>query len=95
MESVVRFTRRQQVLFNLVFVLLILVGLFAFSDLAVERYPHISFGTVFITTIYPGASPRDVEALVTLELEQALAGLEEVEYIRATSVRERSTIMVK
>ena len=95
MESVVRFTLRQQVLFNLIFVLLMLVGLFAVSDLPVERYPHINFGRVIITTIYPGASPRDVEALVTVELEQAIEGLEEVEYIRATSVRERSTITVK
>ncbi len=95
MESVVRFTLRQQVLFNLIFVLLMLVGLFAVSDLPVERYPHINFGRVIVTTIYPGASPRDVEALVTIELEQALEGLEEIEYVRATSVRERSTITVK
>ena len=75
MESVVRFTLRQQVLFNLIFVLLMLVGLFAISDLPVERYPHINFGRVIITTIYPGASPRDVETLVTIELEQAIEGL--------------------
>jgi HAE1 family hydrophobic/amphiphilic exporter-1 len=95
MESVVRFTLRQQVLFNLIFVLLMLVGLFAISDLPVERYPKINFGRVIVTTIYPGASPHDVEALVTVELEQAIEGLEEVEYVRATSARERSTITVK
>jgi len=95
MESVVRFTLRQQVLFNLIFVLLMLVGIFATMDLPVERYPHINFGRVIITTFYPGASPRDVEALITVELEQAIEGLEDVEYVRATSRREQSQITVK
>jgi multidrug efflux pump subunit AcrB len=95
MESVVRFTLRQQVLFNLIFVLLMLVGIFATMDLPVERYPHINFGRVIITTLYPGASPRDVEALITVELEQAIEGLEDVEYVRATSQREQSQITVK
>jgi len=95
MESVVRFTLRQKVLFNLIFVLLMLVGIFAVWDLPVERFPRVNFGRVVITTLYPGASPRDVEALITLKIEQSIEGLEDVEYIRATSAHERSTITVK
>ncbi|MGB5835021.1 MAG: efflux RND transporter permease subunit, partial [Thiohalocapsa sp.] len=95
MHALVRFTLRQQVLFNLVFVVLILIGAFTLGSLSVERYPEVNFGKVFITTVYPGASPRDVETLVTLKLEEALEGLDEVELIRASSVRERSTITVK
>jgi HAE1 family hydrophobic/amphiphilic exporter-1 len=95
MQPLVRFTLRQQVLFNLLFVVLMVVGAFVVGDLAVERYPNISFGKAQIQTFYPGASPRDVEALVTREIEEAIEGLEEVELIRASSVRERSTITVK
>ena len=95
MESVVRFTLRQRVLFNLLFVLLIVAGVFAVGALPMERYPEVNFGKVLIKTFYPGASPRDVEALVTREIEESLDGLENVEFIRADSVRERSTITVK
>jgi HAE1 family hydrophobic/amphiphilic exporter-1 len=95
MHSVVRFTLRQQVLFNLIFVVMIVVGSFVVGGLAVERYPEVNFGKAIITTFYPGASPRDVEALVTSKLEDAIDGLEEVEFVRASSVRERSTITVK
>jgi HAE1 family hydrophobic/amphiphilic exporter-1 len=94
-RSVVRFTLGQRVLFNLIFVLLMVAGAFAVSGLSVERYPQVNFGKVHINTIYPGASPRDVEALVTTKIEEALEGLEHVELIRASSVRERSTIVVK
>ena len=95
MRELVRFTLRQQVLFNLVFVFLIVAGAFSIAALPTERYPEVNFGKVNITTLYPGASPRDVEALVTREIELALDGLEEVEFIRATSVQDRSNIVVK
>ncbi len=95
MEPLIRFTLRQQVLFNLLFVLLIVAGAFSVGSLPVERYPEVNFGKVLINTFYPGASPRDVEALVTREIEESLEGLERVEFIRSNSVRERSTLIVK
>ncbi len=95
MESVVRFTLRQRVLFNLIFVLMIVAGAFAIGSLPMERYPEVNFGKVIINTFYPGASPRDVEALVTREIEEALDGVEHLEFVRSSSVRERSTLIVK
>lgn len=95
MKALVHFTLRQQVLFNLLFALTILVGLFALGEITIERYPEVDLGKVQIATFYPGASPRDVEALVTREIEDSLEGLEDVEYIQSTSVRERSTMTVK
>jgi multidrug efflux pump subunit AcrB len=65
MRPVVRFTLHQRVLFNLLFVFMIVAGVFALDALPTERYPEVNFGKVIITTVYPGASPRDVEALVT------------------------------
>ena len=95
MRPVVKFTLRQNVLFNLVFVLMIVAGAFSIMELPVERYPQVNFGKVMITSFYPGASPRDVEALVTREIEDSLEGLEDVEFIRANSSREFSVIVVK
>lgn len=95
MRSLVRFTLAQTVLFNLVFVLLIVAGAFSVMELPVERFPQVNFGKAIITTFYPGASPRDVEALVTREIEEALEGLEDVEFVRGTSFREYSQVLVK
>jgi HAE1 family hydrophobic/amphiphilic exporter-1 len=95
MDRVVRFTLRQQVLFNLLFVLLMAAGAFSVMSVPVERYPDVMMGEVFIDTVYPGASPADVEALVSTEIEEALDGLEQVELISATSRRELSSIRVK
>lgn len=95
MQPIVRFTLRQRVLFNLLFAVLIIAGSFALLEVPVERYPEVNFGKVLINVSYPGASPRDVESLVTMRIEEALDGLQEVELIRSSSVRENATILVK
>jgi multidrug efflux pump subunit AcrB len=54
MESLVRFTLAQRVLFNLVFIILMVAGLFAVSSVPAERYPEVNFGKVVINAFYPG-----------------------------------------
>ncbi|MCK5486286.1 MAG: efflux RND transporter permease subunit, partial [Desulfobacterales bacterium] len=95
MKPFFRYVLRQAVLVNLLFVLAMAVGLFSLFDLPVERYPDVQMGKVQINTVLPGASPEEVESLITDEIEEALDDLESVEFIRSTSYRERSMIMVK
>jgi HAE1 family hydrophobic/amphiphilic exporter-1 len=95
MKNLVRFTLTQKVLFNLLFVILMATGAFTLLKAPVERYPNIDFGKAYISTYLPGASPRDVEALVTQKIEEAIEDLENLEYVRSTSYRERSSILVK
>jgi len=95
MKPFFRYVLRQAVLVNLLFVLAMAVGLFSLFDLPVERYPDVHMGKVQINTVLPGASPEEVESLITDEIEEALDDLESVEFIRSTSYRERSMIMVK
>jgi HAE1 family hydrophobic/amphiphilic exporter-1 len=95
MQRIISFTLRQRVLFNLLFVLLMAIGVFVMFQSPVERYPNIDFGKAYINTYYPGASPQDVETLITREIEDALENLDNLDFIRSTSYRERSSILVK
>ncbi len=95
MQRFVSFTLQQKVVFNLLFVLLMVIGAFTILRMPVERYPNIQFGKMYINTFLPGASPEDIETLVTTEIEEALEDLEEVEYISSSSYRERSNIVIK
>ncbi len=95
MQRFVSFTLQQKVVFNLIFVLLMVIGAFTLLRMPVERYPNIQFGNMYINTFLPGASPEDIETLITTEIEEALEDLEEVEYIRSSSYRERSNIVIK
>jgi HAE1 family hydrophobic/amphiphilic exporter-1 len=95
MKPFFRFILRQTVLVNLLFFLAMATGFFSLFDLPVERYPDVQMGKVQITTVLPGASPEEIESLITREIEDVLNDLESVEFIRSTSYRERSMIMVK
>ena len=95
MQQIVRFSLKQKVFYNLVFILLTITGFFSLFQLPAERYPDISFGKVTITTNFPGASPIEVETLVTKKLEEQISTVENIDWINAISYPERSQIRVK
>jgi multidrug efflux pump subunit AcrB len=95
MRQLVAFTLRQKVVLNLGFVLLMLIGAFTVLRMPVERYPNIQFGKMYISTFLPGAAPEDVELLLTKKIEEALEDLADIEYVRSSSFRERSSVVVK
>jgi HAE1 family hydrophobic/amphiphilic exporter-1 len=94
-QRLIGLTLGQKVFVNLMFVLLMVVGVFCVLDLPVERYPDVRMGKVVISGFLPGASPDEVETLVTRKIEDALEDLENVEFIRSRSFRQRCSIMVK
>ncbi len=95
MEGIVQFSLKQKVFYNLIFILLTAVGFFAMFQLPAERYPNIDFGEVNISTYYPGASPIEVETLITRKIEEQIETVENIEWISSTSYSERSHIRLK
>jgi HAE1 family hydrophobic/amphiphilic exporter-1 len=95
MKSVVRFSLKQAVFINVIFVLLTVAGVFSLLITPIENMPSVDMGRVIISTVYYGASADDVEKLVTREVEDALDGLENIEYISSKSLRNSSIIDVK
>ena len=62
-----------------------LFGLAASTFLPVAQYPAIVPPTVQITTAYPGASADTVARTVATPLEQAINGVENMDYITSQS----------
>jgi HAE1 family hydrophobic/amphiphilic exporter-1 len=95
MRPVVKFSIKQSVFINVIFVILVVAGAFAVFTTPLENYPVVDMGNVFVTTVYFGAPAEDVEQLVTIKIEEALDGLESVEWIQSQSYRNFSFINVK
>src|SRR3979409_529998 len=66
-------------------VFIVLVGLAMLTTLPVAQYPNIVPPTVQITASYPGASGETVARTVTTPLEQAVNGVENMDYITSQS----------
>lgn len=77
-----------------VFTIMITLGLFSFTELRYELIPNISPPLITVSTIYPGASPAEVENTVTKKIEDALSSLERIKSIRSSSLENFSIIIV-
>ena len=75
-------------------VLLTLLGLYYYTILPRESKPEVIFPKIKVNVNYPGASPEDVESLVTNKLEAALSGIDEVEFLTSSSLAGRSEIQL-
>src|SRR6201994_37758 len=66
-------------------IFIVVFGLAAMAFLPVAQYPNIVPPTVQITTSYPGASAQVVARTVATPLEQAVNGVENMDYISSQS----------
>ncbi len=78
-----------------VFAALIALGLFSYSKLKYELLPKFSPPIITITTIYPGASPNEVETGVTKVIEDAVAGMDKVSEVRSSSLEGVSMVIIE
>ncbi|TAF67773.1 MAG: efflux RND transporter permease subunit [Cytophagales bacterium] len=78
-----------------IFSVLTFLGVFSYYSLGYELLPKMNFPMMNITTVYPGASPAEVENSVTKKIEDAIASLEGVKSIRAFSQEGVSSIFVE
>ncbi|MBN9432167.1 MAG: efflux RND transporter permease subunit [Bosea sp.] len=60
-------------------------GLLGITTLPIAQYPEIAPTTVRISATYPGASAETVENSVTKIIEQGMTGLENLDYMSASS----------
>ncbi|WP_133479734.1 efflux RND transporter permease subunit [Cognatilysobacter segetis] len=86
---------RRPVFATVMSLLLITLGVMAFSRLTLRELPAIDPPVVSVNVSYPGASAGVVETRITQVLEDALSGIEGVESIESRSVNGRSSISVE
>ena len=66
-------------------IIIVLAGVLSLTRLPISRYPTIAPPMVTINATYPGASAQAVENSVTQVIEQAMTGLDGMDYMSSTS----------
>ena len=69
----------------LIFVGLMVMGLYSLMRLPVDLYPEMELPFVVVITTYPGASASDIESNVTRPLENSLNSVSKLKEITSTS----------
>lgn len=81
-----------------VYLLVIIItafGLYSYNTLPKEQFPEVVFPTITVTTIYPGASPEDMENLITREIENECNTINRVRRISSNSIQDFSIVLVE
>ncbi len=66
------------------FILLTIAGVLSYMSLDITDNPDIDFPMVTVTISRPGAAPSEFEAQVTRKVEDAVAGLGNIDHIQST-----------
>src|ERR1700740_3691574 len=66
-------------------IFIVLAGLATMLTLPIAQYPNIVPPTIKVTTLYPGASSDVIARTVATPLEQAINGVEGMDYITSQS----------
>ena len=93
--SLPRFSVNQSLFVNLVSAIIIIIGIFVVLGINREVFPNVSFDIVSISTSYPGATPLDIEKLITTPIEKELKEVDGIDEISSSSSLGISYIIVK
>ncbi|MEH2243920.1 efflux RND transporter permease subunit [Nostoc sp.] len=66
------------------FLILTVIGWFSFISLGIDTNPNIDVPTVLIKVTQPGAGPAELESQVTKKIEDAVAGLGNIDFMIST-----------
>jgi multidrug efflux pump subunit AcrB len=83
--SVPSFAVRQPVLVNLVAISMVLVGALVLHAMHRESLPTMPTGWGSVTTVYAGASPEEIEQLITIPVENAVGDVDKIDEIWSSS----------
>lgn len=80
----------------LITLVIVVAGLLNLFSMKREAFPNVDFAQAVITTYYPGATPEDVELLITTKIEDAvrqIAGIKKVTSVSQAGLSEVRVIV--
>jgi multidrug efflux pump subunit AcrB len=83
--SIPSFAVRQPVLVNLVAISMVVIGALVMGVMHRESLPMLPTGWGTVTTVYVGASPEEIEQLITIPVENGVGDVDKVEEIWSAS----------
>ncbi|AFM41755.1 cation/multidrug efflux pump [Desulfosporosinus acidiphilus SJ4] len=75
-------------------ILVIIGGFYSYYIVPKQESPDVSSPAAMITTIYPGASPADIETLVTKKIEDKVEEIDGYDYAESYSKNSASIVIV-
>ncbi len=82
------------VLASVISILIVIAGIIGLASLPIEQYPDIAPPTVMVRATYPGASAETIQKSVLVPLEEAINGVENMDYITSSAAVGGGTLQI-
>jgi HAE1 family hydrophobic/amphiphilic exporter-1 len=94
MQKLAEICVKRPVFATMLIMTLVVLGIYSYNRLTVERFPRVEFPTITVITQLRGAAPQEVETEVTDKIEEALNTISGIEELRSTSSEGVSLVFV-
>lgn len=78
-----------------IFILILSIGFISLKRLGVDLFPNVNFPFVVVSTIYPGAGPKEIEELISKPLEEELSSLPGLKHITSRNRESLSFVIAE
>lgn len=93
--NITRTAVKRPVATTMVFMIIIVLGVMGFRFLPVDLLPQIEYPQLTIRTNYPNVGPEEIETIITDRVENAVAGVPNVEEVRSRSEEGESRVTLQ
>jgi HAE1 family hydrophobic/amphiphilic exporter-1 len=93
--NIIRIFVKRPVLTTMLVVAFVVLGLYSYQRMVIELMPNVEFPFVIVTTVYPGASPGEVESQITKKVEDAVSTIANVKNLTSYSQENVSQVFIE
>src|SRR5712691_4307327 len=93
MQKLAEICIRRPVFAAMIVLSLVVVGAASYFKLGVDRFPSVDLPTVAVRTNLPGASPEEMETLVSQRIEEVVNTVDGIDNLRSVSVQGNSIVI--
>ncbi|HEX3144492.1 MAG TPA: efflux RND transporter permease subunit, partial [Pyrinomonadaceae bacterium] len=93
MQKLAEICIRRPVFAAMIVLSLVVVGSASYFKLGVDRFPSVDLPTVSVRTQLPGASPEEMETLVSQPIEEVVNTVDGIDNLRSVSVQGSSIVL--
>lgn len=86
---------RRPIFITCLVILLLTVGVISLRNLPVDLFPNVTFPVIVVHTSYPGASPEEVESLVSKVMEDEINNVPGIKRLCSENTEGRSQIIAE
>lgn len=93
-EKFVRMLIKNRIIVLILIAAIVVAGCVSYYNIPKKENPNVTFPGFFVTTVYAGAAPEEVDEFVTAKIEDAIMKeFDNLQYVQSTSINSASIVI--